>query len=105
MTQTPEMTDDDQVLIFSVKEAREQHPEPGRVDMARSPSSYIAVFTIPPRGGETHIHQHPDSDQILFILGGEATVQGVSGQFLLKANEGVLIPAGTHYGFTNTADE
>ncbi|HWP57395.1 MAG TPA: cupin domain-containing protein [Candidatus Acidoferrales bacterium] len=77
----------------------------GRVDMARSPNSYVAVFQTRPRGGETHIHQHPDSDQILFILRGEVTVEGLSGKYVLKPNQGVLIPAGVHYGFTNETQE
>src|SRR5262249_57322398 len=74
------------------------------VDMARSTNSFIAVFQTRPRGGETHIHQHPDSDQILYILEGELTVEGLTGRFVLKANQGVLIPAGVHYGFTNTTE-
>jgi uncharacterized cupin superfamily protein len=73
--------------------------------MAKSPKSYVALFKTPPRGGETHIHQHPDSDQILFVLKGDVTVEGLSGKYKLKPNQGVLIPAGVHYGFTNETDE
>jgi len=95
----------DEVQIFDVAEAMKKRGHlSGRVDMARSPNSFIAVFQTRPRGGETHIHQHPDSDQILFILDGELTVDGLSGRFLLKPNQGVLIPAGVHYGFTNTTE-
>ena len=77
----------------------------GRTDMAKSPNSFVAVFRTRPRGGETHIHQHPDSDQILFVLKSELTVEGLSGKYTLKPNQGVLIPAGVHYGFTNTTQE
>ncbi len=95
----------DEVQIFDVGEAMKQRDHlSGRVDMARSPNSFIAVFQTRPRGGETHIHQHPDSDQILFILDGELTVEGLSGKFVLNPNQGVLIPAGVHYGFTNTTE-
>ena len=98
-------TQADEVQIFDVAEAMKKRDHlSGRVDMARSPNSFIAVFQTRPRGGETHIHQHPDSDQILYILDGELTVEGLSGKFILKANQGVLIPAGVHYGFTNTTD-
>jgi mannose-6-phosphate isomerase-like protein (cupin superfamily) len=77
-----------------------------RVDMAKSPNSYIAVFGVGPRLGETRVHSHPDSDQILFILKGECTVEGLSGRYVLESDEGVLIPAGVNYGFTNmTQDE
>jgi len=97
----------EEVQIFDVGEALKRR-EPfrgGRVDMAKSANSYIAVFQTHPRGGETHIHQHPDSDQVLFILRGELTVEGLSGKYELKREQGVLIPAGTHYGFTNVAQE
>ena len=43
-----------------------------RVDMAKSPNSYIAVFGVGPRAGETRVHSHPDSDQILFVMKGVA---------------------------------
>src|SRR4051812_700174 len=76
-----------------------------RVDMAKSPNSYIAVFGVGPRLGETRVHSHPDSDQILFILKGECTVEGLTGRYVLGAKEGVLIPAGVNYGFTNMTEE
>lgn len=94
-----------EVQVFDVSEALQRRNLVGRVDMATSPDSFIAVFQVPPRGGETHVHQHPDSDQILFILKGEATVEGLSGRYSVKENQGVLIPAGVYYGFTNTTTE
>ena len=96
----------DEVQIFDVDEAlKKGDPLSGRVDMAKSPNSFVAVFRTKPRGGETHIHQHPDSDQILFVLKSELTVEGLSGKRTLRPNQGVLIPAGVHYGFTNTSKE
>jgi mannose-6-phosphate isomerase-like protein (cupin superfamily) len=96
----------DEVQIFDVAEGlRKRSQLNGRVDLARSSGCYIAVFQHPPGRGETHIHQHPDSDQILFILEGECTVEGLSGKTTLQANQGVLIPAGVHYGFCNTGAE
>jgi mannose-6-phosphate isomerase-like protein (cupin superfamily) len=96
----------DEVQIFDVGEALKKGDHlTGRVDMAKSPNSFVAVFRTRPRGGETHIHQHPDSDQILFVLKSELTVEGLSGKYVLKPNQGVLIPAGVHYGFTNTSEE
>ena len=98
--------DVDEVQFFDVGKAINTRDElSGRVEMARSPNSFIGLFQTKPRGGETHIHQHPDSDQILFILKGELTVEGLSGKFTLNPNQGVLIPAGVHYGFTNTTQE
>src|SRR5919108_5762870 len=96
----------DEVQIFDVDEALKKGDHlSGRTDMAKSPNSFVAVFRTRPRGGETHIHQHPDSDQILFVLKSELTVEGLSGKYVLKPNQGVLIPAGVHYGFTNTSQE
>src|SRR4030095_8843647 len=95
----------DEVQVFDVGEAMKKRDHlSGRVDMARSPNSFIAVFQTRPRGGETHIHQHPDSDQILFILDGALTVEVLSAKCVLNPNQGVLIPAGVHYGFTNTTE-
>jgi mannose-6-phosphate isomerase-like protein (cupin superfamily) len=105
MASEPGVISDD-VQIFDVAEAMKRRDQiSGRVDMARSPNSFIAVFQTKPRGGETHIHQHPDSDQILFVLKGEVTVESLSGKYVLRPNQGVLIPAGVHYGFTNTTQE
>lgn len=96
----------DEIQVFDVTESMKKKGHlSGRVDMARSPNSFIAVFQTRPRGGETHIHQHPDSDQILYILKGELTVEGLDGRFTLAPKQGVLIPAGVHYGFTNVTEE
>lgn len=104
--ETVEAGQHDEIQIFDVSEAVKKRDHlSGRVDMARSPNSFVAVFQTRPRGGETHIHQHPDSDQILFVLKGELTVEGLSGKYVLTPNQGVLIPAGVHYGFTNATQE
>ncbi|MBM2811967.1 MAG: Cupin protein [Chloroflexi bacterium] len=96
--------DKDSVQIFSVAEALKDKDR-GRIDMATSRNSYIAVFNTRPRGGEPNIHQHPDSDQILYILEGECIVTGASGKARVGPNEGILIPAGVNYAFTNPGDE
>jgi quercetin dioxygenase-like cupin family protein len=105
-TETAPKTFSDDVQLFDVAESvlKRDHLS-GRVDMARSPNSFVAVFQTKPRGGEAHIHQHPDSDQILFLLKGELTLESLSGKYALKPNQGVMIPAGVHYGFINTTDQ
>lgn len=101
-----EPSEGEEVQIFNVEDwVNRRDNLSGRLDMAKSPTSFVALFQTKPRGGETHIHQHPDSDQILFILKGELMVEGLTGKFTLKPNQGVLIPAGVHYGFTNTTQE
>jgi len=105
-TQTEPKTFSDEVQIFDVAESVLKRDQiSGRVDMAKSPNSFVAVFQTKPRGGEAHIHQHPDSDQILFLLRGELTLESLSGKYSLKPNQGVMIPAGVHYGFINTSDQ
>jgi quercetin dioxygenase-like cupin family protein len=96
--------------LFDVAEALEEAENrnkavPGRVDMATSPNCYVAFFQTKPGKGETHVHSHPDSDQILYVLKGECAVDGVDDRYVLKENQGVLIPAGVNYGFTNLTDE
>jgi mannose-6-phosphate isomerase-like protein (cupin superfamily) len=98
------------VQVFDVADALREADSrsaalPGRVDMASSPNCYIAFFRTHPGHGEPHVHCHPDSDQILYVLKGECTVEGLSGQYVLEAEQGVLIPAGVNYGFTNLTDE
>ncbi|HEY2987479.1 MAG TPA: cupin domain-containing protein [Candidatus Binatia bacterium] len=105
-TETVSQTFSDEVQIFDVAEAVKKRDHlSGRVDMAKSPNSFVAVFQTKPRGGEAHIHQHPDSDQILFLLKGELTLESLSGKYTLKPDQGVMIPAGVHYGFINTTDQ
>jgi len=103
----PDMGSANEVQLFDVAAALERRDGMNsRVDMAKSPNSYIAAFGVGPRAGETRVHSHPDSDQILFVLKGECTVEGLTGRYVLESDEGVLIPAGVNYGFTNmTQDE
>jgi quercetin dioxygenase-like cupin family protein len=100
----------DTLQVFDVAEALEEADNrnkaiPGRVDMATSANCYVAFFRTQPGKGETHVHSHPDSDQILYVLKGECTVDGVDDRYVLRDNQGVLIPAGVNYGFTNLTDE
>jgi mannose-6-phosphate isomerase-like protein (cupin superfamily) len=94
------------IQVFDVATALQKSDgRNSRVDLAAAGNSYIAVFGVGPRLGETRVHSHPDSDQILFVLRGECTVEGLSGRYVLESDEGVLIPAGVNYGFTNMTEE
>ena len=97
------------VQIFNIDEAMKKgHRLGGRVNMANSPNCFVAVFKTPPReapSGESRLHQHPDSDQIFVVVKGELTAKTPSGNYVLKQNQGVLIPAGEHYGFSNDGNE
>lgn len=106
----PDIANADEEQVFDVREAikvRAERPGglPGRVDMAQSANCYVALFSAQPRGGEPTVHSHPDSDQILFLLGGECLMRGLGTEYLLKAYQGALVPAGVNYGFTNVSEE
>ena len=98
------------VQIFDVRKSLEERASRGRIDLATGELSYLAVFQTAPRRGELAVHQHPDSDQILFVLDGECAVTGldgtevVEGQERLDSKDGILIPAGSYYGFSNFGD-
>ena len=96
-------TGTEDVQIFDVWEALKQGTV-GRNDMATGALSYVAIFDTLPKQGELSVHQHPDSDQILFVLKGECTTRGLEGGEVLTPQEGVLIPAGSYYGFANTGE-
>ncbi len=98
------------VQIFDVRKSLEERSSKGRMDLATGELSYIAVFQTAPRRGELAVHQHPDSDQILFVLDGDCAVTGlegtevVEGKETLGSKDGILIPAGSYYGFSNRGD-
>lgn len=96
----PEPMDLDQVQIFDVD--KPLAAEASRVDMATSPRSDIAVFVVAPKGGDEHIDHYPQSDQILFVLRGEGSVETAAGPQALTSEKGLLIPAGSDCKVTNT---
>ena len=99
------------VQIFDVRKSLEERASSGRMDLATGDLSYIAIFQTAPRRGELAVHQHPDSDQILYVLSGQCAVTGldgaevVEGQEMLDSKDGILIPAGSYYGFSNFGDD
>jgi mannose-6-phosphate isomerase-like protein (cupin superfamily) len=92
-----------------------QTPHPGRVaivDAARANEDFrrevmtgdheqVVLMTIPP-GGEIGEEVHPDTDQaLLFVDGrGEARLDGEI--WPVRANDLVLVRAGTRHNFVNT---
>ena len=58
-------------------------------------------------GGETNLHAHSRSDEIWFVLNGEATFYGEGDTVVanLKRNQGLLIPHGTAYWFESASPE
>ena len=99
------------IQIFDVRKSLDERPSGGRTDLATGDLSYIAIFQTAPGRGELAVHQHPDSDQILYVLNGECAVTGldgievIEGQEVLDSKDGILIPAGSYYGFSNRGDD
>jgi mannose-6-phosphate isomerase-like protein (cupin superfamily) len=101
------MTEEQSQPVLQVFDIGSEHEENGRSsrNLAKSANCYINCFEVEPRAGETRVHSHPDSDQILFAIEGDCTVEGLTGRYLLHPNQGVLVPAGTNYSFTNTTEK
>lgn len=64
----------------------------------------VVIMAIPP-GGEIGDEVHPDTDQaLLFVDGaGEARLDGETSP--VRANDLVLVRAGTRHNFVNTGDQ
>lgn len=64
----------------------------------------VVLMTIPP-GGEIGEEVHPDTDQSLFFVEGEgeARLDGLISP--VRANDLVLVRAGTRHNFVNTGHE
>ena len=61
----------------------------------------IVVMSIPP-GGEIGSEVHPDNDQVLYLVEGEGRVVLNSEDAPYRANDIVLVRAGTEHNFINT---
>lgn len=92
-----------------------QTRHPGRVaivEAARSNDAFrrevmtadhqqVVLMTIPP-GGEIGEEVHPDTDQSLFFVAGECEARLDGETILVRANDLVLVRAGTRHNFVNT---
>ena len=59
----------DEPQIFDVAEAMKRRDHiSGRVDMARSPNSFVAVFQTKPRGGEAHVRHGTTLIEAIWII-------------------------------------
>jgi oxalate decarboxylase/phosphoglucose isomerase-like protein (cupin superfamily) len=66
--------------------------------------SVMHVVLLPGRGHERH--NHPDADEVLYILAGEGQQMVDDGEpFPVHAGQAVFIPTGAWHGTTNTGWE
>jgi mannose-6-phosphate isomerase-like protein (cupin superfamily) len=86
---------------------RAQLPAQGRTDTPIAASERMTVVLKAYAGsGENELHAHTDEDHVFFVLQGEATFQGPSGEIrVISAQEGVMLPRGTFYSFRATSVE
>ena len=64
----------------------------------------IVVMTIPP-GGEIGAETHPDTDQVLFFVDGDAASILDGERTEVGPGHLVFVRAGTHHNFVNVGDE
>lgn len=61
----------------------------------------VVLMTIPP-GDEIGEEVHPDTDQVLFVVEGEGEARLGTDSSPVRANDLVLVRAGTRHNFVNT---
>lgn len=61
----------------------------------------VVLMTIPP-GGEIGEEIHPDTDQALLLVDGEGEARLNGATRVFRANDLVLVRAGTRHNFVNT---
>lgn len=64
----------------------------------------VVIMTIPP-GGEIGEEVHPDTDQALLFVDGEGEARLAGETSPVRANDLVLVRAGTRHNFVNTGHQ
>jgi mannose-6-phosphate isomerase-like protein (cupin superfamily) len=105
-TMTPPSTGDGtQVKTFEVSP---QHLDTGKkVNLLVREGAVTFGLQVVATGGETNLHNHPNSDAIWLVLGGEATFYGEGDKVLGKIgkNQGLFIPHGQPYWFESSTPD
>ncbi len=100
----PEMTPNPDVAFFSVKA---QLLDKGNTEtpLAMADKLWLKI-KVYAEGGENQLHAHPHQDHSFIVLQGRARFYGPEGESReCGAFEGIMLPAGTFYHFSNIADE
>ena len=65
--------------------------------------TWIKVYAS---GGENVLHAHTNEDHMFVVLAGSAIFYGPNGEEKeLSRNDGIMLPAGTHYYFNASSEE
>ena len=93
----------DEVQVFDIAEALKKQVVGAESIWQVHPTAILRFFRLLLARDPYPLASRLRSDP--FVLQGRLTIEGDIGKSVLKPNQGVLIPAGTYYGFTNTAQE
>ncbi|MGH7774243.1 MAG: cupin domain-containing protein [Candidatus Binatia bacterium] len=85
---------------------RTQLLDKGRSDYVLASTDLMTVrIKCYAQGGENALHAHPAEDHAFIVLDGAARFVGKDGaSSVLKRNEGIMLPKGTHYKFESCGD-
>ena len=72
----------------------------GRV-VASSSNSHIATFELQRGESSPELGAQPDCEQIVYVMEGECSLSCEAGEFLLKKDQGFLVPADVRYAVSN----
>ena len=75
-----------------------------RREVMTSDHQQVVLMTVPP-GGEIGEEVHPDTDQALWFVDGEGEARLDGATSAVRANDLVLVRAGTRHNFVNTGPE
>ncbi len=100
----PEMTPNPEVTFFSMKS---QLLDKGNTEIPLAMAEKLWLkIKVYAEGGENQLHAHPHQDHSFIVLQGRARFYGPDGESReCGANEGIMLPAGAFYHFSNITDE
>ena len=91
----------DELQVFRLGEIAEGSVSAdGRV-VADSSNCHIATFELQSGESSPELRARPDCEQILFVIEGECSLSCEAGEFLLKKDQGFLVPADVRYAVSN----
>ena len=91
----------DELQVFRLGEITEGSVNAdGRV-VANSSNSRITTFELKSGESSPELRAQSDCDQILFVIEGECSLSCEAGEFVLKKDQGFLVPADVRYAVSN----
>ncbi len=93
--------------VASVFELKTRLLKQGRTNLPLAATDRMSVvLKCYAEGGENELHSHPYEDHVFVLLQGEACFFAPDGTTtVLKAHQGIMLPAGTLYSFKAQGDQ